>query len=89
MCWIRLHSFLLNTSSLTSPPGGGITTLVFMVKMLVRLNGCSFLTSPTVSKVNGQEFNIALVSTNCVLKDSSLKLLSCATNNEIRLFRAV
>ena len=65
MCWTRLQRLLLNSSALTNSPGGGITTLVFMVKMLFGLNGCSLLTSPKISTVNGLEFNIASVSTNC------------------------
>ena len=44
MYWTCLQCLLLNSSALTNSPGGGITTLVFMVKMLFRLNGCSLLT---------------------------------------------
>ena len=88
MCWTRLQRLLLNSSALTNSPGGGITTLVFMVKMLFGLNGCSLLTSPKVSTVNGLEFNIASVSANSVLNHSSFKLLPRVTNNDIRMFRA-
>ena len=88
MCWTRLQRLLLNSSALTNSPGGGITTLVFMVKMLFGLNGCSLLTSPKVSTVNGLEFNIASVSANSVLNHSSFKLLPRVTNNDIRKFRA-
>ena len=88
VCWTCLHCFLLNSLTHTNLPDGSITTLVFMVKMLFGLNGCSLLTSPKVSIVNGLEFNIASVSANSVLKDSSFKLLPCVTNNDIRMFCA-
>ena len=71
MCLIPLQHLLLDSSALKNSLGGGITTLVLMVKMLFGLNGCSLLTSPKVSTVNGLEFNIAPVSANSVLKDSS------------------
>ena len=88
MCWICLHCLLLNSSGLTNSPGGDITTLAFMVNMLLGLNGCSFLTSPKVSTVNGLEFKIASVPANSLLKDSSFQLLPFVTNNDIRMFRA-
>ena len=85
MGWPRLQRILLNSSALTNSPGGGITTLVVIVKILFGLNGCSLLTSPKVSTVKGPEFDIASVSASSVLNDSSFKLLPCVTNNNNRM----
>ena len=58
ICWMCLHLLLLNLPAFTNWPGGGNTTLDFIVRILLGHNGCSLWTSPKVSTVSGLEFNI-------------------------------
>ena len=85
---MRLQRLLLNSPALTNSPGVGITTLVFIVKMLLGIKGCSLLTSPKFLTVSALEFTIASVSVNSVFKDLSFKPLPSVTNKKIKTFQA-
>ena len=52
MCWIHLHLLLLNSSAFTILPGGGNTTLDFIVRILLGHKGYLLWTSPKVSTVS-------------------------------------
>ena len=79
ICCIRLHLFLNYSSAFTKWPGGGKTTLEFMVRMLLGHIGCSLYTSPNVSTIKGIEFTITSVSVRSVLRDSSFRDLPCVS----------
>ena len=56
-------------------PGGGITTLDFIVRRLMGLNGVKLVASFITSVVSGFELRIASTSATRVCNDSSVKLL--------------
>ena len=85
ICCIRLSSF---SSAFTKWPGGGKTTLDFMVRMLLGRIGCLLCTSPYVSTAKGLEFTITSVSARSVLIDSLFRDLPCVCNKDISIVRA-
>ena len=85
ICCICLYLFLLYSSSSTKWPGGGKTTLDFMVKMLLGHIGCLLCTSPNISTIKGLEFTIASVSSRIALSDSSFRDLLCVCNKDISI----
>ena len=86
LCCIRFHLFLMYSSAFTKWPGGGKTTLEFMVRMLLGHIGCSLYISPNVSTVKGIEFAITSVTVRSVLRDSSFRDL-CVCKKYIIIVR--
>ena len=62
-------------------PGGGKTTLAFMVSKLFGQSGTSLPMSLMVSTVKGLELMMDSTSTNNVTRDSSFKLVPCCFIN--------
>ena len=77
MSWTHFHVFLQYRSALWKVLGGGITTLVFIVSMLLGRIGNKLFESLTVSTVKGLELRTALTSVINLLRLSSSKLFPC------------
>ena len=88
ICCIRLHLFLLYSSAFIKWPGGGKTTLDFMVRMLFGHIGCSPCTSPNLFTFKCLEFEIASVFARSVFSDSLFRDLQCVCNKDISIVRA-
>ena len=77
ICCTRHHRLFEYTSSLLNSPGGGMRTLVFIVRRLLGKSGISLFEPLMVSTVSGLEVMISsmfnVVSAINVLSDSSFK----------------
>ena len=69
-CCTLLHCFLEYLSGMVKLPDGGITTLDFIVRRLMGLNGAKLVASFITSVVSGLELTIASTSTTRVCNDS-------------------
>ena len=69
--WAFLYCFLKYLSRVVKLPGGGIPTLDFIVRTLMRINEATLATSFIISVVNGLELTIALTTTSRIFTHSS------------------
>ena len=84
-----LHSpplFVTITSARTNSPGGGITTLVFIVSILERHIRLRLLPSLSSSAVSGPESSTASTSVINVVRVSPFKLVLCILSSDDKMF---
>ena len=82
MCWIRRQRFVLCMSVVENSPGGGETTLDFMVRIYRGVKGCRLVGSSTASTVRSLEFKMPSASAITVCKDSSSRHSPCAFKSD-------
>ena len=73
ICCTHCHLLFEYASGFLNSPGGGMTTLVFIVRRLLGESGILLFESLMVSTVSGLELMISSTSTINVLSDSSFK----------------
>ena len=88
ICCTRCHLLFEYASGLLNSPGGGMTTLVFIVRRLLGESGISLFGSLMVSTVSGFELMISSTSAINVPSDSSFKEWPCVLNNPSKIVLA-
>ena len=88
MSWILLHLLRQYRSGLPNTPGGGITTLDFIVKIWLGDIATSLLTSLIVTTTIVLQLTMASTSANKVLSDSSSRLILCVLIRDERMVLA-
>ena len=88
ICCTRCHLLFEYASGLLNSPGGGMTTLVFIVWRLLGESGILLFESLMVSTVSGLELMVSSTSAINVLSDSSFKEWLWVFNNPSKIILA-